>query len=567
MRERQKSSRYGSAGPLLAGFYATSRTAACCGPRLLPVLLLSFFTLNLRGQETTTHVMPHDHPNHYIILIDASGSARKQNKKAAFLRAVGEVLPRKLYQSGFGESIPPIDPERDLMSLHHFGIVTGVSGPAYEHLDEFNLLTQFVHSVFVRRERMGPDSLQSQVFPTQTYNLTFLAWSKQMALWSSRALHPTGRAERTFLITVHDGKFNEADLREELRTLTRWADRSNYEEAKQVVDDINVRYRFVGGDSAERQEKVFAEGSDEPIFVEAYQVVSVAQSAYEGRLEETRPFDDLQFAWERGSGDAATGVLKGRINGGFAELLRSAGGSSGSLVVMGQTNPKTDFAQLAPGVETRVVLPEPPSCQQNQSTAVLNLDLPMTDAVLGARTVKYSYQQPFDTPPTFSCTSSFYRLIALGVLAVVLVGLIVWYCVKYRLRTTHLKISMPGLVIPLRLRRRGVARARARIAPRATLEAFTLHLPHMWVQKIFYRGAKLLLENTNVYWNATSSTELALPLERRKVKAFWRVVPEERTVTTLSFEQGGQCGVVNLSHASKEVQPEDSHAMDSLRVS
>lgn len=563
MEEREKVASNPLVRRLPSNIKGPSRIAALCPAGLLLVMLAGLCVLPLHAQE----LVPHDHPNHYIILIDASGSARQQSKKAMFIRAVGEVLPKRLYEDGFGKDIPPIDPERDVVSLYHFGIVQGVPEPYYKHLNEFDLLTQFIHPVFVRREHVDAASLQSQIFPTQIYLLTFLTWSKQMTLWHSRS--PSETAHRTFLITVHDGELNETGVQEELRTLSRNADESNYREAKQIVDqEISAKYRFIGGDAAIEgsQEKVLDPGSKEPIYLEAYRVVSVAQSEYESRLEKVAPFDDLSFSRGWGLGGEATGVLDARINGAFAELLRSAEGSSGSLVVMGQTTPKTDFRALGSRMEARVALSESASCRESSFTAVLNLDLPMKDKIVGARTVTYSYQKPFTVAPTFSCSWPFYAMIALGVFVGALVVLAVWYCVQYRLRTTHLKITLPGLVIPLRLSRHGVSSRRARVAPRANVQAFTLHLPHKLLQKYFYSNARLVLESADVYWNVTDTAGLVLPLERRTVTALWRVVPAERVVTTLRFEQGKQHSVVHLSHPSAEARPEEPLELDSLHA-
>lgn len=562
MEDREKVASDPLVRRLISNINITSRIAALCLARFLLVTFAGLFVLPLHAQE----LIPDDHPNHYIILIDASGSARKNSKKAMFVRAVNDVLPKKLYQDGFGKDIPPINPEHDVVSLYHFGIVQGVPEPYYKHLKEFDLLTQFIHPVFVRREHVDAASLQNQIFPTQIYFLTFLTWSKPMTLWYTRS--PSETAHRTFLITVHDGEFNETGMQEELKTLSRYADESNYKQAKQIVDkEISDKYRFIGGDPTIEgsQEKVSDAGSEESIYIEAYRVVSVAQAEYESRLEKADPFDDLSFS--RGWGfSGETGVLDVRINRAFTEILGSAEGSSGSLVVMGQTNHRTDFSALGSRMEARVALPESASCQESPFTAVLNLDLPMTDAVLGARTVKYSYQKPFKAPPTFSCTWPFYAMIALGVVVGALVALVVWYCVRYRLRTTHLKIRLPGLVIPLRLSRHGVSNKKARVAPRANLQVFTLHLPHKWLQRRFYRNARLVLDSADVYWNVTDNAELVLPLERRMVTALWRVVPEERAVTTLKFEQGKQHSVVHLSHPSTEAQPEESRALDSLHA-
>jgi hypothetical protein len=68
-------------------------------------------------------VNPMDHPNHYVLLIDASGSAmpkRNRMKKEAFEKGVLRTLPTELFEKGFNKKIPLYDPQHDYLTVLHF---------------------------------------------------------------------------------------------------------------------------------------------------------------------------------------------------------------------------------------------------------------------------------------------------------------------------------------------------------------------------------------------------------------------------------------------------------------
>ena len=53
--------------------------------------------------------------NHYVILIDGSGSnVRGQARRTAFYTMLRDSVATALFQSGFGSEIPPYDGQKDL---------------------------------------------------------------------------------------------------------------------------------------------------------------------------------------------------------------------------------------------------------------------------------------------------------------------------------------------------------------------------------------------------------------------------------------------------------------------
>src|SRR5262245_44456670 len=83
-------------------------------------VLLSPSAADLRGQEPA--LRHPEHPNHYVVLVDSSGSAvSPRTKREIFERTLTQELIPRLYEGGFGEVVPAFSPDRDLLTLLHFG--------------------------------------------------------------------------------------------------------------------------------------------------------------------------------------------------------------------------------------------------------------------------------------------------------------------------------------------------------------------------------------------------------------------------------------------------------------
>jgi hypothetical protein len=265
--------------------------------RLTPLVMLSFVLLSLEasdlcGQEP---VLRHpEHPNHYVVLVDSSGSAvSPRTKREIFQNTLTQELIPRLYDGGFGEVVPPFSPDRDLLTLLHFGVVTGPSRDAYLRLHEYDLLEQTIHPSRVRARGVRREDLALWILPRDVYQFSFLSWVPQLALVRLHSVGGSFEANRTFLLMVHDGQPNDHTMLAEHRSIEQFSDEGSYAKAEEAVAGIQRLYLLSNGKgSGEPAWSLPASKRDRryPIFLEAYEVVAQADGERERGAAGLRPF-------------------------------------------------------------------------------------------------------------------------------------------------------------------------------------------------------------------------------------------------------------------------------------
>src|SRR4051794_5576159 len=163
---------------------------------------------------------PAPHPNHYILVVDASFSTVETPRRAeAYRWLLEERLPEILTSEGFG-GIPPAVPGRDFITLVTFGIVLPKYDyrEAYRHLHEYSFQRDFIHPIFVYQP-FSPEQLRAVIWPRQFYQLTVLLWAKKLAVASLPAM-PDAAVNRTFVIELDDGEPNEGVVQKEKQMAT-----------------------------------------------------------------------------------------------------------------------------------------------------------------------------------------------------------------------------------------------------------------------------------------------------------------------------------------------------------
>ncbi len=240
---------------------------------------------------------PQDHPNHYILLIDASGSAMasKAPKGQIYRSLLEETLLTHVYETGFGEVVPPMDSAHDVLTLLDFGIVTGSAHNAYSRLRDYDLLKDFIHPVTIRQQNLSRRALLEIIKPSDTYRYTILSWAKQLAL---ATLQPSQGfvANRTFFIFVHDGDI----IDEQARTFERTVDEAQVERVHRILGKIQDEYLFSDGfnnDSPAWRLPKAEQHSRYPFYIEAYEILSRHGIAWEEEGLGLDPVQSLRFSW------------------------------------------------------------------------------------------------------------------------------------------------------------------------------------------------------------------------------------------------------------------------------
>lgn len=510
---------------------------ACTWPALLPVV---------RAQS----LQPQPHPNHFIVLVDASGSTGDNAaKRAVFEKALNDRLIPGLYRNGFGAVVPPLDPQQDALTLHHFGVVTGDAVTAYTRLKEYDLSSDFIHTIRLRQGRIEAAALRELLPPSQTYNYTILAWAKQLALLRSNPTNPDEVSHRTFMIVVHDGLSNEGSPEGEAEAVRRHSP-DNFRKVKPMVTAVDREYIFSDGQGhpgpAWADEVRGATGS---VFVEAYEVLSAADAAWTAEGLRLRPFEDLQLRWDEESGARPSGILSSELSDEFKKWMSEAAAADVSFGARADGEVTTGSASEVP-----VVFRGPLACEARPFEGTLRVTLRRADPLLGVRWLEYEHAQGVSAPFPQSCTAAFYVKLVITVLLCLAAAALLAYYFYFRLRGSHLLIEIPGTLRPLRLPRRGRLDGTAPVLPQSGLEALSLKLPGQFRQSLFYRKASVTLsaegagESPLAWAAADGPTHVDLPLAGGSVPAHWRQLPAAPITIKVSFRQGRQSSEVRLAY-------------------
>ena len=498
------------------------------------------------------------HPNHYVVLVDSSGSAvSPRTKREIFQRTLTQVLIPHLYDVGFGKVVPPFSPDRDLLTLLHFGVVTGPSHDAYLRLHEYDLLEQTIHSSRVRVRGVRRDDLALWILPHDVYEFSFLSWVRQLALVRLRSVGGSFEANRTFLLVVHDGQPNDHTVLAEHRSIEQFSDENNYARADEAVTSIQKLYLLSngkGGDEPAWSLPASERDRRYPIFLEAYEVVARADGERERGAAGLRPFQALAFHWTGERGNRPEGVVEGELSGEFRTWLAGFRGVESSVRVTGP-GATADRSTPGPRFAVPVFWSGPAGCGPSSLSVGLDLTLRTEDPLLGNRMLLYTPMDRLTVQPPRVCTVTFWARAGALVGGVLLLAALLVYYLKHRLFTTRTQVWLPGQMSPLLVERRGSQRTQALVTPKPGLEALRLELPKTWKQALFTGGAVLTLssDGPRALWmdGQGVTAQLRLPASHRQVSAFWEETPSSPTRLTLTFRHGRQSSNLTISYPSR----------------
>lgn len=482
------------------------------------------------------------HPNHYILLVDASGSTVSNAVQLArYRRFLTSELPNLLYRQGFGSAIPSFDPAQDMMTIMDFGIVpAGISQP-YRALANYDLRRDYVHERIIRRKAISEAQFAEIIWPSRFYMMTILSWAKSLAL--SRLLQApfTGECQRTFLLMIHDGLINGETIQEEAQLTERWADRGSLQRARKTMDEVNALYMFC---NADRQERSAWSGTYDHVFLEAFEVWPRAWLPWESRILSIAPFRSIRLKWEKERAAEPIGTLRLESN---PEFISVTGVDKPEAVVSIQSDHVTRKmeSKLAQVTTVPYVSPTALTCQPADLGVLFQIALPQADRVLGRRTVLHQSEYLLRTPPLSSCTlAHILRLVVLIAAAFLLLSILIWIWIFSKI-ATPIRVIFPSQITPVRIRRKiknGNNQLRSNVHPLIETLAFTILSPPGWIQRIFLRGAILRVDTADpIQWNGSNNHETKWPLSRgnQAEELIWTRVSPLPSEARLVFEQRG----------------------------
>jgi hypothetical protein len=520
--------------------------------------LLALHMQLVPGLCADARVQPDSHPNHYIVVLDASfGMVERGGKNEAYRELIHSQLPDLLYERGFGP-IPKLDPSQDYLTVLHFGIIGKAysTAVAYRHLKEYRFTRDFIQRMVVRKKGIGAGQF-SNYLPQRYFRYTFLSWARDLALAALEG--STGPANRTFLVFVTDGEPNGNSMgrgaREELKIAELWGDPEDIRRAKALVEKIEANYTFTDGaghsDFAFRRE--FPASGDSVLFLEAHEVVSNAWVQWQRQAAQVGPPVSKVSATVRrqSGGDLAQfeGTLSSAASAWIDQLKPSSvawhwaadGESEGAPCQNGR------FLPLAAG------LLSPKPCAPANYTLNATAQMVHADSLLGTRSAQVIISQVVLGPTPTMCTLWFYLVISGGILLAAGAG---WFIVE-RFFSSDLRVCLPVLVTEIPLGRRDVGPATCPSIPRSGGLAFSVLLPPGWRQRWFYSGAVLSIggpATKSLAWNGDQGQNLRLPSKRgkaigREAFAFWQSEPEQGVDVHVHLVNGWRSGTVTLQFA------------------
>ncbi|MCX6579779.1 MAG: hypothetical protein NT166_06305 [Candidatus Aminicenantes bacterium] len=526
---------------------------------LMVVGLCFVFQTGLYPQTIKTQ----DHPNHYILLIDASASiVANKLKVQTYQQALKQKLLNGLYENGFGESIPPMDPQKDFLTLFHFGIIPkrhvtpGVL--PYSILKNYKLPDNYIHSRFIfksnitKEELMGRPILADEpILPDEFYNLTLLTWSKYLALMHLKSTPVNGEVVRTFFIVIHDGILNAQLLSEDMSMVDRWGNPGDARKIKEFNRLIDNDYVYLDNEGNPirkgNPEYLFQQSlgtQNQPIFLEAYELASQKQKNWEVESKNIgflKNFGTVEMHWIKETGNNPEGIIK--VN--FAQpfYLHLGPGSSFTVDITYETDKFIYQGIVQPFVEFPVRFSSKLPCDPLMCRVLFDFSTVHYDAILGKRTVSVCFDINVESPKPLNCTMGYIFKIIAAILGIVfLVAIILTYC-YFRFISTNIRIEFPGLTFPLIIKRIPLMEGRIPNTPAHDMSPFLICLPPRWLQFLLYRNAKIILNFKDYkyfYWKKGSENQeiIKMPVRDRKINIFWKAVPVKHTPISILFIQG-----------------------------
>jgi hypothetical protein len=491
----------------------TAFSIQLCIRLCVATLLLSLAPVPLLGQDVPT-LTQRPCPNHYILLIDASGSAVSNR---AYKSALDELVKR-LYGAGFGDGIPAFHPGIDQISLFHFGIVT--QGNPCDELKNHDFVKELVHpNPLVQRRDISRAEFTGQLWPRDHYRLTFLTWARQMAL-SATLPSSVPKAGHTFLIVLTDNAWNNGTSYSEIDAAWSCGDHDAVVRATHVVDDIDARYRtFPCHSDPPLWSRRIPDTVRNPIYLDANEVRSDATARWEADLREAEPLQSAAWTWTGNPLAEPTAEVVVTLADRFLKRLKETPHATLKLSVAA-THLSGDAIWHG---KRQVVVPvrctRPYHCQPEDATLAFTATLAQTDPLLGSRSYDYKAYRAIAVALPFQCSLPFYIAVALTALAIVTAvagATYVWY---YRTRETLITVKLAGSVEPVRLHWGQTHEHSAYLANHPVVELMRANLPSQRKQSIIYRGARFAVaaDSEGSVTLDGSSAQIVLPVHRRKI--------------------------------------------------
>jgi|SRR5579875_642705 len=527
--------------------------------RYLIALILAY-PLALRGADDPI-LVPNPHPNHYVLMLDSSGSmVNLQADREIYRRVLLSKIQPALESQGFGKEIPPMMPGVDSLTVLHFGLGDAtIPARSWEQLRNIDISEEFISTanasdlsakVPLKRIKTPPAHWLDGVFPDKPAELTGLSLARYFGLWSIRETAPQAEANRTFVIIVDDEEVNDKTPWEERRWLFENMLPSARPKTEAILAYIRQNYSFGPEDAPVWEDQVVSR--KKVVFVTAYVVTPSADRAWIGRQRKLARMITPLWKWEAGN-RASVNIA---LNPAFGRALPEARNVDWT-VVFDSSSLHREVTTAYHGLDhIQLTNVKSPACgelpEELRITAVIPQP-PQLDQILGLRRFSLELVQESELPVPTACTAAGHvtrwtfwtgTLLASGFLG---------YCAVFGFVRTHLRVELPGKICSYAVPRMGVREGWTPVSPKPNMSALAVRLPHPLWQRLLYRGARLTVRNSDgfavrFHSGLAAQDTFVLPSPLMRVVALWDGVPGQSTHIQLEFRHGAQQGAVTLRY-------------------
>jgi hypothetical protein len=480
------------------------------------------------------------YPNHYLILIDASYSTIRNDFKEGYINLLKNQLQSKIYESGFGPTLPKYDPVKDFMTVEYFGICVEENIPAWDNLKNYNILKQYLHPVLISKSHVTKTEFSSMINPDQFYMLTLLAWSKQLALWNYSKYNDNVIKNHIFIVIVTDGEYNKISPIEEVGMVERHGNPSNIKDVEKITNNIDDKYSFSIVDEQGKRhlsawrDTILDPETNKSIYIEAYEIISNNQEEKVRDGNSYKPFIQKKLFWNWSGfwGANAKWKLQATLDSSFLGWLNKEGCKKIKLELIDGNYTSKSIFNPAETISIPIAIPGNVYREQKEYTIKLSVLIDEKDELLGRRAFSFTYPNTIMAPPLIYQNVLFWLTFIVGL---IIFGLIIYF-IYYRFYATHIHIELPRVEYPYRIMRNRELNINYQICPTSGLETFGIILPSKLIRFIFYRKARLELiskEFVEIGNNILTS-------KNKKVYGKWRKIPNKQETIRLEFVQGKQ---------------------------
>lgn len=193
-------------------------------------------------------------------------------------------LVRDLHEGAIAQGLPTFDPQQDLISVLHFGLVEHTIYKP-EELKGVDLSRSEIHPIRLAMVHPRDADIRDCVWPKHTYEYTFLYSLAQRLVIRFLPELKNQNVNRTFLIIIGDKRANGENSSAEQNTLKKYSDAKQFEKARAEIEDVEESYRF----KLLQQPLRSSVPTNSSFAIDAYEVIPIAWVAGLQKLAKSPP--------------------------------------------------------------------------------------------------------------------------------------------------------------------------------------------------------------------------------------------------------------------------------------